>query len=76
LNILAVDLSLRTTACVRVNEQGLFTDCFCVISNSASLNDEDLIIYNANSIVNYCKSNDVNLVIIEGLSFNSLSSSN
>jgi hypothetical protein len=71
--ILAIDLSLRSAGVVLLNEDGVVDD-FMIVANK-ELQDEALIKKNCLNILDFCRGRNINKILIEGLSFASISSS-
>lgn len=72
--MIAIDLSLRSTGLVSLNDSTFELEDFAVISNP-DLNDEELIVENCRQIRNFVERNYAENICIEGLSFGSVSSS-
>jgi hypothetical protein len=78
LKIVGIDLALRNSACVSLDENGNYIDCKVITSTAEDFEAEDLLLYNCNSILGFavdkCKNpKDELIVIIEGLAFSSVS---
>lgn len=73
MNIVSIDLSLRSTALVFLNQTDYTYEL--VKSDSKKLNDEKLLQYNWNCINSFIAKHKPDIIAIEGLSFNSVSSS-
>jgi hypothetical protein len=69
-----IDLSLRSTGLVYMGKNGE-VKYKLVMSDSKNLNDEELLIYNAHEIYKFIKKCNPSKIALEGLSFNSVSSS-
>ena len=78
MKIVGIDLALRNSACVSLDENCKFIDCKVITSTTSQFDAEDLLLYNCNNIMSFtidgCKDvkSDV-IVMIEGLAFNSTS---
>lgn len=70
---MGIDLSLRSTAVVNINKNGITYKL--VTSSSKNLNDEELLLYNQREIRQIIKSCNPDKIALEGLSFGSLSGS-
>ena len=70
--ILAIDLSLRSTGVVILNDLGILED-FRIVANKEK--DEELVIKNSKDILEFVKGRWIEHVAIEGLSFMSVSAS-
>ena len=66
----AIDLSMRSTGIVCLSKKNKLID-FAIVASK--LNDEELLIWNANKIVNFCKKVKPSYIVFEGLSFMSKS---
>lgn len=64
--MVAIDLSMRSTGIVRMTTNNKLID-FKVISNK-KLDFEELLIWNADEILNFCKRGNLSYVAFEGLS--------
>lgn len=75
---MGIDLALRNSACVSLDDNCNFMDCKVITSSASKIDAEDLLLYNCNNIIpfvtNGCEDvkSDV-IVMIEGLAFNSTS---
>jgi hypothetical protein len=74
MRIIGVDLALRNSAYVILNENGSFIDCGVVTSSARDYKDEKLLEHNSNKILSLLSNEQMNenFVILEGLSFNSI----
>lgn len=78
MKIVGIDLALRNSACVSLDDNCNFMDCKVITSSASKIDAEDLLLYNCNNIIpfvtNGCEDvkSDV-IVMIEGLAFNSTS---
>lgn len=66
-NMVAIDLSMRSTGIVCLTPQNKLID-FKIIS-AKKLEDEELLIWNANEIIKFCKKNKPSYIVIEGLAY-------
>ena len=76
-NCLSIDLSLRTTACVLVDVDDFSVkDMLWITSDSKTIHNEELVEYNTQRVLDFAfkYEKDIDYIVIEGLSFNSLSS--
>lgn len=71
--MISIDLSLRSTGLVSLNDSTLELEDFEIISNP-ELNNEELIIENCRQITDFVERNYAENICIEGLSFGSISS--
>jgi hypothetical protein len=74
MKVLGLDLSLRSAGMV-VLTNGYLEDFMLVNSDSKSLNEEKLLIYNSSKVIEFVDKHRPDKIGIEGLSFNSLSGS-
>lgn len=72
--IASIDLSLRSTGVTVLDQQGNFVDCLLVTPSPKQWNDEELLIYIAEQIVDFLNNFKLSAIAIEGLSYNSFSS--
>jgi hypothetical protein len=71
MRIVGIDLALRNSAAVALDEEYKFLGCKVITSNAKTLDNEDLLIYNRNEILTFCGNSNNLIIIIEGLAFNS-----
>ena len=69
---MGIDLALRNSACVSLDNNGKFLDCIVLTSIASKYDAEDLLIYNYSTIFNFINDKQ-SIVMIEGLAFNSTS---
>lgn len=72
MKIVGIDLALRNSACVSLDENNRFLDCIVLTSTADQYDAENLLVYNYNTIFNFINDNE-SVVMIEGLAFNSTS---
>jgi hypothetical protein len=73
MNIMGIDLALRNTACVVLDENYNSID-FCILTSDKKLyDDERLLVYNADRLSEFRQRSDTNAIFIEGLSLSSAS---
>lgn len=74
MKITGVDLALRNSACVSLDENMKFLGCSIITSSVDDYDAEDLLLYNCNSLFSFLgKDAKDGIVMIEGLAFNSTS---
>lgn len=78
MKIVGIDLALRNSACVSLDNNGKFLECKIITSTPREYEAEDLLLYNCNNVISFVSNNcnDISsdtIVIIEGLAFNSTS---
>lgn len=73
MSYLGIDLSLRSTGLVYINQDQI--DYRLITSDSKKLNDEELLLYNIREILSFVSKYEPDYIGLEGLSFGSISSS-
>ena len=73
MKVIGIDLSLRSTGLVYLNDNEF--DYRLIVTDSKKLNDEELLIHNTNEILKFINKYEPEYIALEGLSFGSVSSS-
>lgn len=73
MHIVGVDLALRNSACVRLDNNLKLVDQLVITSSAQEYNNEDLLLYNQKCLDKFIGKDKDIIVMIEGLAFNSTS---
>lgn len=73
MKIVGIDLALRNSALVALDEDLNLINVMIITSSSKKYDGEDLLNYNCKLIIDFVKDNNIHIAMIEGLAFNSTS---